>query len=202
MLRWLVVLICMLQIMPAVARMYQWNDPVTGTTQLSGTPPAWYRSGDDSPRVFVFERGRVIDDTGVPVSDEHRIFLRQQAFLQTEEDTQSARIRVEQAERMRVLLERPQMLEHLARIWEQLESTESLSERQPSGDRSLEAWQDSVKQQSDSDLSPAQIEELRNLISAWETEQARALRRMLMPEGELPAQPEAAPDDVPEPDAP
>jgi len=26
------------------AQMYQWTDPESGTTQLSGKPPAWYRS--------------------------------------------------------------------------------------------------------------------------------------------------------------
>jgi hypothetical protein len=70
MLRWLIILLCMLQIMPVAARMYQWNDPATGTTQLSGAPPAWYRSGETGPRVFVFERGRLIDDTGVAVDEQ------------------------------------------------------------------------------------------------------------------------------------
>jgi len=46
------------------AQMYQWNDPETGTTQLSGKPPAWYRSVEGGPRVFVFNRGKVVDDTG------------------------------------------------------------------------------------------------------------------------------------------
>ena len=54
------------------ARMYQWQEPDTGTTQLSGKPPAWYRSTAGGPRVFVFDDGRLIDDTAVKVSEEIR----------------------------------------------------------------------------------------------------------------------------------
>lgn len=63
----------------AVARMYQWVDPVTHSVQLSGTPPAWYRA-DDGPRVLVYERGRVIDDTARPVEPARRAELRARAF--------------------------------------------------------------------------------------------------------------------------
>lgn len=58
----------------SAARLYQWNDPRTGTTHLSGHPPAWYRkAGVDPmalPRVLVFDDGTLIDDT-------HRLVLRE-----------------------------------------------------------------------------------------------------------------------------
>ncbi|MGE0387631.1 MAG: hypothetical protein AB7Q97_23135 [Gammaproteobacteria bacterium] len=66
--------------MPAAARMYQWVDPHTRTTQLSGHPPAWYRSGQPGPRVFVIENGQVVDDTARAVPQERMHALREQAF--------------------------------------------------------------------------------------------------------------------------
>jgi hypothetical protein len=75
--------------MPASARMYQWVNPQTGRTQLSGAPPAWYRSGGDGPRVFVFDNGRVIDDTARPVSDDQRQQLRDEAFRKADEEADS-----------------------------------------------------------------------------------------------------------------
>lgn len=64
----------------ATAQMYQWADPQTGVTQLSGSPPAWYRSVEGGPRVFVFKRGAIIDDTAIIIGDEQRIVLRDKAF--------------------------------------------------------------------------------------------------------------------------
>ena len=68
------------------ARMYQWIDPNTGTTQLSGKPPSWYRGTQKGPRIYVIEKGRVIDDTGIKLVDEERRRLREEAFsLATQE---------------------------------------------------------------------------------------------------------------------
>jgi hypothetical protein len=72
--------VCCLAAAPAAARMYQWHNPATGTTQLSGTPPAWYRSHEPGPRVYVFENNQLVDDTGIAVSDEQRAALRAEAF--------------------------------------------------------------------------------------------------------------------------
>jgi hypothetical protein len=62
------------------ARMYQWLSHASGTVQLSGTAPAWYRSATPGPRVFVFDNGQLIDDTAVSVSEERRQVLQAQAF--------------------------------------------------------------------------------------------------------------------------
>jgi hypothetical protein len=65
----------------ADSRLYQWTNPVSGTTQMSGKPPAWYRSQDETgPRVFVFESGKLIDDTSIAVAEEQRAELRSTAF--------------------------------------------------------------------------------------------------------------------------
>ncbi|MEM7254001.1 MAG: hypothetical protein AAF493_21490 [Pseudomonadota bacterium] len=66
------------------ARMYQWINPQTGSTQLSGSPPAWYRSGLPGPRVLVFENGVLIDDTAVPVNFEQENRLRERATSEEE----------------------------------------------------------------------------------------------------------------------
>jgi hypothetical protein len=66
--------------LPAHARMYQWVNPQSGRTQMSGKPPAWYRSDKPGPRVFVFENGRLIDDTARAVGLEERAALRATAF--------------------------------------------------------------------------------------------------------------------------
>lgn len=64
------------------ARMYQWVDVDTGTVQLSGSPPAWYRGNERGPRVFVFENGRLVDDTARSLPAEEAAQLRAAAFGQ------------------------------------------------------------------------------------------------------------------------
>jgi hypothetical protein len=64
----------------AHARMYQWSHPASGIVQLSGAPPAWYRSTAQGPRVLVFDNGRLIDDTAVVVGEPLRESLRAAAF--------------------------------------------------------------------------------------------------------------------------
>jgi hypothetical protein len=72
------------------ARLYQWVDPDTGTTQLSGRPPAWYRGSTPGvaklPRVYVFENGRLIDDTAIVIPLDRQAVLRMEAFTTNETD--------------------------------------------------------------------------------------------------------------------
>jgi len=88
------------------AQMYQWNDPETGTTQLSGKPPAWYRSVEGGPRVFVFNRGKVVDDTGIDISDEQRMALRTNAFVRAEEDRLAAKEKAMEAAKLKAMMDR------------------------------------------------------------------------------------------------
>jgi len=64
---------------PVHARLYQWVDPYTGTTQLSGTAPAWYRGPNPGPRVLVFEHGELVDDTAIELVPAERERLRDAA---------------------------------------------------------------------------------------------------------------------------
>lgn len=86
--------------------MYQWTDPETGTTQLSGKPPAWYRSAEGGPRVFVFNRGKVVDDTSIEISDEQRINLRTKAFVSAEADRLAARKKAVEAAKLKAAMAR------------------------------------------------------------------------------------------------
>jgi len=87
------------------AQMYQWTDPESGTTQLSGKPPAWYRSVEGGPRVFVFNRGKIVDDTGIKISDEQRISLRTRAFINAEEDRLAAQQKATEAAKLKAAIE-------------------------------------------------------------------------------------------------
>ena len=86
----------------ALARMYQWDDPDTGTPQLSGKPPYWYRGDETGPRVFVIDDCRVIDDTAVQVPDNQRRQLREAAFLRAEHDEAQFKAKLEEAERLKL----------------------------------------------------------------------------------------------------
>lgn len=70
--------------------MYQWIDPDSGTTQLSGKPPVWYRSKENGPRIIVIENGKVIDDTSIKVGDDVREMLRQRAYMKADDDQSTA----------------------------------------------------------------------------------------------------------------
>lgn len=86
------------------AQMYQWTDPESGTTQLSGKPPAWYRSVEGGPRVFVFNRGKIVDDTGIKISDEQRISLRTRAFINAEENRIAAQQKATEAAKLKAAM--------------------------------------------------------------------------------------------------
>lgn len=75
----------------AEARMYQWFNPATGRAELSGTPPAWYRSGA-GPRVRVYENGNIIDDTSIALSPEHEQMLRETAFAESRQLSERASV--------------------------------------------------------------------------------------------------------------
>jgi hypothetical protein len=99
---------------PAGARMYQWTDPDTGTPQLSGKPPWWYRTGEAGPRIYVIDNGRVIDDTSVAVPEPQRLQLRESAFRFAEEDEARLKSRLEEERRLDAERARRRATEELA----------------------------------------------------------------------------------------
>ncbi len=156
------------------AQMYQWTDPETGTTQFSGKPPAWYRSGEGGARVFVFNRGKIVDDTGIEVSDEKRISLRRKAFVDAEKDRVAANQKAMEAARLKAAMEKnsedisgEEMLEEAHE--HQVESSEGLVMEESEDEESIETEM-STEEES--------VEKLKALIADWEdkrTEEARAL---------------------------
>jgi len=80
--RRLYLLILALAAAPAAARVYQWVDPDSRNVYLSGSPPAWYRSGTPGPRVLVFDDGKLVDDTGLETTEDQARSLREQALAE------------------------------------------------------------------------------------------------------------------------
>lgn len=171
MLRYSLFFILIVLLQPADARMYQWVDPDSGRTQLSGTPPAWYRSGGENPRVFVFERGQLVDDTGITVEESRRKQLRQEALIKVEENAEAAKRKAEQSALMRSQLEKepatPPAIPDL--------ETATQAER----DEAQNALEMPSEAQEAPVLSEGQIAELRSLISDWEARNQTRARELI-----------------------
>lgn len=146
------------------ARMYQWVDPNSGSTQLSGKPPMWYRSTEPGPRVFVFEKSEIVDDTGISVSDSERERLRQQAYLRADEDTVQAREKLLQAKRMDAALQQKQEMAAVKNPEEPV--IEDIVEAAPE-----------IKTPAAEE--PSTIEQMRKLIADWENTTTRKAKGLL-----------------------
>jgi hypothetical protein len=164
------------QITPlAAARMYQWTDPDTGTTQLSGKPPAWYRSGETGPRIFVYENGRLVDDTGILLTETENERLRQHALLQVEQDRQAA------MEKMLQAMQRKAALDLQNRDREELEEIPA--------DTITAQRQEVPEDAGDIDSTAPTAEQMRALLEEYErlrTENARQLLENRAPENLAP----------------
>lgn len=151
------------------ARMYQWVEPGVETTQLSGKPPAWYRSSNAGPRIFVFENGRLIDDTAVEVSDEVRQRLRQEAFILAEEDRQKAKEKIVKSNEMKQKFENNNLDNEESAVESEEAPPELLTDTLfPDEAENLEEKKD------DKD-----IDELRKIIADWEASQSESARKAL-----------------------
>lgn len=168
---WLLLILLGLMIMPVQARMYQWNDPDTGTTQMSGSPPPWYRSTTDGPRVFVFEKGQLVDDTGRKVSEQRRQFLREQAINQAVEAEEERHARALPPTRPEFMLLDPGTIPALLPPVPEAEPTEALAE----GSETDQPVTDG--------LSAEEIRAMRALIEEWENRRQREAREILEANG-------------------
>lgn len=153
----------------ASARMYQWVDPESGTTQLSGKPPAWYRSDREGPRVFVFENGKVIDDTGRQVDAGRKEILRQQALLKAEENREAAKEELLDAKRLKATLDQNKKLQGGQEqiVMEEPEPAPSSDEEDnPEQDKTIERMQTLIRQ-----WEQLQTENARQLVESSNSEQ-------------------------------
>tara|TARA_B100001123_G_scaffold432230_1_gene554935 strand:+ start:174 stop:650 length:477 start_codon:yes stop_codon:yes gene_type:complete len=133
----------------AQARIYQWVDPVTGSIQMAGKPPAWYRSSWDGPRVRVTENGHLVDDTAIEVSKEEMQALRDEAFRQFAETQKLTG------------------LKHLENIKLEQEAADDRL-RQLEDTESSQSEKEAVAELSD-DLGEDTIQQLKELIDQWDS---------------------------------
>ena len=152
--------------LPAEARMYQWTDSDTGTTQLSGKPPAWYRSGERGPRIFVFESGQLVDDTGIKVSEEQRQLLRQRSFDIANEE--SIRDKAKS-----ILSKRDK------RIEEEEPLEEEVLDEATDVEDVAESSTDDEGAKTPEDLSGLSIDDMRQLILDWEEVQKQKAKEII-----------------------
>ena len=153
------------------ARMYQWVEPDVETTQLSGKPPVWYRSAEGGPRIFVFENGRLIDDTKMEVSDEVRQQLRQEAFILAEEDRQRAREKIAKANEMKQKFAKSDS------------EDEEVTDENIDEEESLELLTDHLfpkeEEVDGTEDNNQDLEELRKIIADWEASQSEDAKKVL-----------------------
>lgn len=172
-----VLLILLISVTTTVeARMYQWTEPGVETTQLSGKPPAWYRSVAGGPRIFVFDKGRLIDDTAVEVSDEVRLRMRQRAFILVEEDRQKVKEKIAKAQELKQKYKKakPDKPEQFSR--DDIDEEDSDVETVPDALFSEENQDD--EQEKDSILDKS-LDELKEMIADWEESQTESAKQAL-----------------------
>ncbi len=158
------------------AQMYQWVDPESGTTQLSGKPPVWYRSAEGGPRIFVFNQGKIVDDTGIEIANEQRISLRTKAFVNAEKDRLEAREKAIKAAKLKAAMQRnaDDTLGQDGDI--ALETGEIPDESQD--ELVLEIPDEGGSAEKAASEDEASVEKMRALIAEWEnkrTEEAKAI---------------------------
>jgi hypothetical protein len=164
---------------PAEARMYQWVNTQTGRTQMSGKPPSWYRSDQPGPRIFVFDNGRLVDDTSRTVSFEERANLRATAFAISASE-EAAALRAAEAKGKAALAANAKPGE---------ESSRNALER---GFEDKNATSTKAAETPDTTIA-----RLKSIISAWEDQQTTEAKRVLEKSALVPP----AAGKTPEPDA-
>ena len=154
------------------ARMYQWIEESAGTTQLSGKPPTWYRNVAGGPRVFVFDNGRLIDDTAVQVSDEVRQRMRQQAFILAEEERQAASEKIARAKELKAKFEKDKTATD-----EIIEEIILVEDSEQEDESTFENITDDVI----GTIKPEELsaDQLREIINKWELLQAESAKQVL-----------------------
>lgn len=159
---------------PVHARMYQWVDPDSGTTQLSGKPPSWYRTGKVGPRIFVFENGKIVDDTAVVLSEDHRILMRKRAFIEADKELEKARERFMESSRQRA--EEAAKRKSTAR-----EDEEEIADRIESAQDEVDtAMTDPAADVDEERPQPKMtVEDMRELIEEWERQQEEQAREII-----------------------
>ncbi len=148
----------------SLARMYQWVETDSGTTQLSGKPPSWYRSGETGPRVLVFEKGRLVDDTDIKLSREAQRELRKRAFIMAEEDRLAAKEKLTRSRELK---------DNYITEEEEIPLPAVVGD-EVSADSVLEELEQNKKAMSEEEQAQEQkmMEQMREMVEEWEDNQA------------------------------
>jgi len=124
--------------------MYQWVNPNSKNVQLSGIPPAWYRSKTGGPRVRVFEQGNLIDDTAIALPPSQQGDLRDAAFAELKQRQEAEALRkLELLARRRALKEKEDKIrsERVAaeRVQEQAKQQQEKQQIAAAGNENVDA---------------------------------------------------------------
>jgi Tfp pilus assembly protein PilX len=149
--------------------MYQWVNAQSGRTQMSGKPPAWYRSDRPGPRVFVFENGRLVDDTAKSVSLEDRASLRSRAFA----------ISAQEAEAARQAAAEKQLGADGKRVATAEQDSVTGNEKKSALERGFGDTEATPSEAKPQEAPDATIARLKSIINAWEDQQTAEARRLL-----------------------
>jgi len=166
---------------PADARMYQWVDPDTGITQLSGRPPPWYRSDSGGPRVFVFADGQLVDDTAYALDAGQRAARRQEAFRIAD---QAHRERAQRAATRRPALE-PEQVPTEAQLQALVPEQETDLEAVLQAGAAETPAADAARAARTQARTEETVSRLKAIIDAWDRRQTERARQVI----------ESAPDD-------
>ncbi|NIR30430.1 MAG: hypothetical protein GWN84_14205 [Gammaproteobacteria bacterium] len=151
------------------ARVYQWVSPETGTVQLSGEPPLWYRSVAGGPRVRVYERGVLVDDTAINLPAERRQALREEAFRDSTARAQSQALRkLDQAVRRQAARE----AERARRTRRGRTQGRAQAEDPRAGDEANAAASSALVEDS-GQLDAATVQRLKAIITEWDRRNAQ-----------------------------
>ncbi len=149
---------------PAHARMYQWVDIKSGNVRLSGEPPDWYRSGEQGPRVLVFENGHLVDDTAIVLPPEQRKAYREAAFL--EMDLRREQDAVKKLERA-ALREARRREESIRQLSTQSQSQTGASKSSTGEEKDAQASSTPVPS-APADLEASMVEQLKAILTTWD----------------------------------
>ena len=165
--------------------MYQWVNPTTGNSQMSGKAPAWYRSETGGPRVLVFEKNQLVDDTAVGVDENQRHRLRGLAFHSRASDKEMA-FTASQAiatleEKIQAIVESPAMEAYLKNppSLAKLESTKTKSDTPSSVTDDQSKTGISNNQPAAGESADERVERLKALISVWDENRTQEAKSVL-----------------------
>lgn len=163
--------------------MYQWVNPTTGRTQLSGKAPSWYRSDTGGPRILVFEKNVLIDDTSVAVADDQRQLLRSKA-LPTEFAKKQEAINQQQAiakleEQIEAIVESPEMEAYLKNPPSE-ENSQATGLPKPTQATKVDQ-KSSIKSTEEivAESADERVERLKALINAWDQNKTASAKLLL-----------------------